>query len=189
MKEFVCTGCSLLCDDVAYEQSGGEVKSLGLCRLGHNFLEAAFKQIEDVKTATGDVISKAAELLSSAQHPLCYGWTSSTNETIREGLALTKTLNGFFDTPTSLGLSKALGHSLHSKGLEIDLGEGTVTSLGPIVDLPAAVGTGSGGGFSWGYLDPAFGIFQRITALEKEEKLEIVSSPRVMTVPGEMAFT
>jgi len=123
MKETVCTGCSILCDDVAYEYVNGELKSFGLCRLGHSYFEASLKRIETNQSPLSieDAIEKATELLVSAQSPLSYGWTSSTNETIREGLALTKTLEGFFDTPSSLGLSKTLEHTLHSKGLEIDL--------------------------------------------------------------------
>lgn len=123
MKETVCTGCSLLCDDIAYEYINGEFKSHGLCRLGHNYFETALKQTETNHSSLpiDDTIEKAAEILVSAKQPLCYGWTSSTNETIKEGLALTRTLGGFFDTPSSLGLSKILEHTLHSKGLEIDL--------------------------------------------------------------------
>ena len=122
MKEFVCTGCSLLCDDVAFEYSNNELKSFGLCRLGHNYLETALNQ-ETAKEPENGAIEKAAELLLSAQNSLCYGWTSSTNETIREGLALTKTLGGFFDTLASLGLRRALKHSLHQNGFEIDFDE------------------------------------------------------------------
>jgi formylmethanofuran dehydrogenase subunit B len=123
MKEFVCTGCSLLCDDVVANDSKDEPKSFGLCRLGHSIFETALKQegAKDASKSLDDAIKKAAELLVSAQHPLCYGWTSSTNETVREGLALSATLKGFFDTPSTLGLSTVLHHSLHSEGLEIDL--------------------------------------------------------------------
>jgi formylmethanofuran dehydrogenase subunit B len=123
MDKFVCTGCSLLCDDVTADISKGEPNSLGLCRLGHSIFETVFKQKED-KVASiplDDTIKKATELLVSAQNPLCYGWTSSTNETIREGLALSATIKGFFDTPSTFALSTALAHNLHSNVLEIDL--------------------------------------------------------------------
>ena len=59
MDEIVCTGCSLLCDDVVAEEKKGEVKSLGLCRFGHAYLESAAKHSEasaivtDGKTQTG----------------------------------------------------------------------------------------------------------------------------------------
>ncbi|MFW9800579.1 MAG: hypothetical protein ACFFD9_09090, partial [Candidatus Thorarchaeota archaeon] len=41
VEEMVCTGCSLLCDDVAAAVEGGVVSSLGFCRLGHTYLESA----------------------------------------------------------------------------------------------------------------------------------------------------
>jgi len=74
------------------------------------------------------------------------------------------------------------------EGVEIDLGTGTVTTKGSIVDLAPAVGPGVGGGISFGYLKPGFGIFQKIAGLEKEEKLEILSSPRIMTLDNQEAI-
>jgi len=73
-------------------------------------------------------------------------------------------------------------------GVDIDLGEGTVNTKGSIVDLAPAVGPGVGGAISWGYLSPGFGIFQRIAALEQENKVEIISSPRIMTLDNEAAL-
>ena len=75
-----------------------------------------------------------------------------------------------------------------SGGVDIDLGKGTVTSTGNIIDLAPAVGPGVGGAISWGYLEPGFGIFQKIAALEKEEKVEIISSPRIMTLDNQEAM-
>jgi len=74
-----------------------------------------------------------------------------------------------------------------SEGVDIDLGQGSVTTKGNIVDLAPAVGPGVGGAISFGFLNPNFGIFQRIAALEKEEKLEIISSPRIMTLDNQEA--
>jgi type IV pilus assembly protein PilQ len=74
-----------------------------------------------------------------------------------------------------------------SGGVDIDLGQGTVDTRGTIVDLAPSVGPGVGGAISWGYLEPGFGIFQKIAALEREEKLEIISSPRIMTLDNEEA--
>ncbi|MCD6352940.1 MAG: type IV pilus secretin PilQ, partial [Proteobacteria bacterium] len=74
-----------------------------------------------------------------------------------------------------------------SEGVDIDLGQGSVTTKGNIVDLAPAVGPGVGGAISFGFLNPNFGIFQKIAALEKEEKLEIISSPRIMTLDNQEA--
>jgi type IV pilus assembly protein PilQ len=75
-----------------------------------------------------------------------------------------------------------------SGGVDIDLGEGTVNTSGTIVDLAPAVGPGVGGAISWGYLESGFGIFQKIAALEQENKAEIISSPRIMTLDNEEAL-
>lgn len=73
-------------------------------------------------------------------------------------------------------------------GTTIDPATGTVTTTGNIVDLAPGVGTGVGGGISWAYLDRTFGLSQRLAALEKEEKAEILSSPRVMTLDNQEAI-
>jgi type IV pilus assembly protein PilQ len=91
--------------------------------------------------------------------------------------------SGYATTSGSDGLVGVGG----AGGVDIDLGEGTVNSTGSIVDLAPTVGPGTGGAISWGYLSPTFGIFQKIAALEKEEKAEIVSSPRIMTLDNEEA--
>jgi type IV pilus assembly protein PilQ len=73
-------------------------------------------------------------------------------------------------------------------GTTIDPATGQVTTTGSIVDLAPAVGQGIGGGMSWAYLDNAFGLSQKLAALEKEEKAEILSSPRIMTLDNQEAL-
>ncbi|UCH03640.1 MAG: formylmethanofuran dehydrogenase subunit B, partial [Candidatus Thorarchaeota archaeon] len=131
MDEIVCTGCSLLCDDAVAEEKKGEVKSLGLCRLGHAYLESAAKHTEvsatvnDGKNQTDvsldEALEKAAEVLTSGERCLLLGWSHSTDETVREGLALAASLHAFFDTDASIGLAQALSHEIHSMKLDIDL--------------------------------------------------------------------
>ncbi|MFX1264281.1 MAG: hypothetical protein ACFFH0_02815 [Promethearchaeota archaeon] len=131
MDEIVCTGCSLLCDDAVAEGKKGEVKSLGLCRLGHVYLESAAKHTEataitkdgknQIEVSVDKVLEKAAELLTSGERCLLLGWSHSTDETIMEGLGLAATLHAFFDTDASVGLAQALSHEIHSMNLEIDL--------------------------------------------------------------------
>jgi type IV pilus secretin PilQ/predicted competence protein len=73
-------------------------------------------------------------------------------------------------------------------GTTIDPVTGAVTSIGKIVDLAPGVGQGVGGGMSWAYLNDAFGLSQKLAALEKEEKAEILSSPRIMTLDNQEAI-
>ncbi|MHA2379686.1 MAG: hypothetical protein ACXADO_06615 [Candidatus Thorarchaeota archaeon] len=131
MDEIVCTGCSLLCDDTVAEEKGGEVKSLGLCRLGHVYLESAAKHSEasamisdsksQTKVSMEEALEKAAEVLTSGGRCLLFGWSHSTDEAVKEGLGLAATLRAFFDTNASMGLAQALSHEIHSMQLDIDL--------------------------------------------------------------------
>ncbi len=131
LEDIVCSGCALLCDDVAAEVKGEEVNSLGLCRLGHQHLISAIVHL-DAKSVVRDngterevsidvALEKAVEILLSAKNPLLYGWSHSTDETITKGIELASSLGAAFDTPASLGLVQAFSHKLHSKQLEIDL--------------------------------------------------------------------
>jgi len=127
----VCNRCSLLCDDVLAEMENKETKSLGLCRLGHTHLErvARLSGIEAISREDGkenklsldNALAKAADMLISAKHPLLYGWSRCTNETIREGLSLAETLKAVFDSHASMGLSQSMTHNTHNMKLEIDL--------------------------------------------------------------------
>lgn len=53
---------------------------------------------------------------------------------------------------------------------------------GNVIDLPAAVGLGAGGGIGFGFLKDNLELTATLTALEKDEKLKIVSSPRVLSI-------
>lgn len=74
-----------------------------------------------------------------------------------------------------------------NEGVEIDGDTGTVTTNGTIVDLAPPAGAGVGGAISFGFLNNNFALFAKIAALEKDEKLEIVSSPRIMTLDNQEA--
>lgn len=131
MDDIVCNRCSLLCDDVLAQIRDMETKSLGLCRLGHTHLErvAHFSKIDAISRKNGvenglnldEALTMAAETLISAKHPLLYGWSRCTNETISEGLSLAKTLKAVFDSSASMGLSQSMSHNIHNMKLETDL--------------------------------------------------------------------
>ena len=118
MENIVCNGCSLLCDDVAVEVSGGTLNSLGLCKLGHAHLEAALTH--KIKSTEKD-LAKAADLLMNAKSLLLFGWTTASNEAIKIGLELATGLNCDFASSVDMGAMRAMDHSIHSQNLEIDL--------------------------------------------------------------------
>ncbi|MHA2220907.1 MAG: hypothetical protein ACXAAO_02495, partial [Candidatus Thorarchaeota archaeon] len=119
VEDIVCSGCSLLCDDVTAEVNKGEVRSLGLCLLGFTQLDVALKQ--KISQPTDDLIEQAAELLVSSENPLVYGGSYLSNEAIEVSLALVEILGGHFDSGASLGVLQAMTHSIHSSKLDVDL--------------------------------------------------------------------
>ncbi|MFW9804448.1 MAG: hypothetical protein ACFFFC_17450 [Candidatus Thorarchaeota archaeon] len=131
MEDIVCSGCSLLCDDVSAEVKGGEINSLGLCRLGHQHLVSTIEHFDaksiiryngTEKTVSFDAaLKKAVEILHAAKSPLLFGWSHSADEAITKGFELASSIGATFDTLASLGMTKALSHELHSMQLEIDL--------------------------------------------------------------------
>jgi type IV pilus assembly protein PilQ len=58
---------------------------------------------------------------------------------------------------------------------------------GSVVNLPAAVGLGSGGGINFGYVTDSLLLDIQLTALEKDEKLKIVSSPKILGIDNKEA--
>lgn len=58
---------------------------------------------------------------------------------------------------------------------------------GSVVNLPAAVGLGSGGGVNFGYITNSLQLDIQLTALEKDEKLKIISSPKILGIDNKEA--
>jgi formylmethanofuran dehydrogenase subunit B len=104
----VCTGCSLLCDDIEVTLDHGKIaKTKNLCRKGH----ARFKSIDiersapsidgrpaDVNAAT----KKAVELLSGSKRPLILGLTCSTARAQSAALSLAKATGATIDDGSSI---------------------------------------------------------------------------------------
>ncbi|MCL2325577.1 MAG: type IV pilus secretin PilQ [Proteobacteria bacterium] len=69
-------------------------------------------------------------------------------------------------------------------GSTSDLNSGTAASPNFAVNLPASVGTGSGGaiGMTFGSIGGALNLNVRLSALEEKGFLKIVSAPRIMTL-------
>jgi formylmethanofuran dehydrogenase subunit B len=135
MKDTVCCGCSVVCDDVAVKLVKKNFQSLGLCGLGHEYFSAVASKnrirraqinIEKRKyVPLEQALEKAASILSKSKRPLFYGWSNSVNEAIRVGLKLAKKLNGVFDSTANFEYGTLLEHGLTG-------GEATRTNLDEI---------------------------------------------------------
>jgi type IV pilus assembly protein PilQ len=101
---------------------------------------------------------------------------------IQWGGPYTTTANG----DTIIGVAGAQGVEFERSEVT-DPTTGLVTEMvevigGNMIDLPAAVGLGAGGGIGFGILKDNLELTATLTAMEKDEKLKIISSPRVMSI-------
>ena len=91
-----CLGCGCLCDDVAVEaRSDGGRTYRNACEIGLAWFAVAASEVDAPRAALGgapaddaDAVSQASRLLSAARAPVVFGLTRTSNETVREALAL-----------------------------------------------------------------------------------------------------
>ena len=99
----ICTGCSLLCQDIEASVSEGKLaKAKNLCRKGHGHFQASFSErtapmIGGKQVDLNQAIARAAEILRSAKSPLLFGWSNSTLEAQRVGISLAEKLGATID--------------------------------------------------------------------------------------------
>ncbi len=118
----VCTGCSLLCEDIELVLKTGAIsQAKNLCRKGYGHFQALFTErtvprIDGKEVSIDQAISKAAEILKEAKHPLLYGWSNSTLEAQKAGIDLARKLGATIDDTSSfcqgLLLEKVLARKL-----------------------------------------------------------------------------
>jgi len=102
-----CTGCSLLCEDIEADVSGGALSHVkNLCRKGHGHFQAAFTErtvpmVDGVRVDLEEAVAKAAEILRNAKSPLLYGWSNSTLEAQAAGLDLAERIGATIDDTSS----------------------------------------------------------------------------------------
>ncbi len=104
-KDLVCTGCSLLCDDIAIELEGGKIKTTHhVCARGYGrFYQVDFKYrlLKPLLTVNGqqkqvsydEAMKQTVALLKSAKNPFFYGWASATVEAQELGIKLARKYN------------------------------------------------------------------------------------------------
>jgi len=118
----ICTGCSLLCQDIEADVSDGRLsKAKNLCRKGHGHFQASFSErtfpmIGGKQVDLNQAIARAAEILRSANSPLLLGWSNSTLEAQRVGISLAEKLGATIDD-TSTFCQDSLMESILSGNL------------------------------------------------------------------------
>ena len=118
----ICTGCSLLCQDIEADVSDGRLsKAKNLCRKGHGHFQASFSErtapmMGGIEVDMDQAIARAAEILRSAKSPLLFGWSNSTLEAQRVGISLAEKLGATIDD-TSTFCQDSLMESILSGNL------------------------------------------------------------------------
>jgi formylmethanofuran dehydrogenase subunit B len=103
----VCTGCSLLCDDIELVLKAGAIsQAKNLCRKGYAHFQSLFTertspQVDGQKASMDEALGRAAEILRESKRPLLYGWSSSSSEAQKEGIDLAKKLGATLDDTSS----------------------------------------------------------------------------------------
>jgi formylmethanofuran dehydrogenase subunit B len=113
IKDVVCCGCSLLCDDIHITIHGSHISNVrNACIIGEQRFRVPESKSristpivkdrkggEARKVQLNEAIERAAKLLDESKKPLLYGWGSTTCEAQRIGLRLAKMLEGVVAGP------------------------------------------------------------------------------------------
>jgi formylmethanofuran dehydrogenase subunit B len=130
IKDLVCTGCSLLCDDIIVEVEKGKIiKTHHVCARGYGrYYQVDFKyRILNpiLRNANGEkeisyetALSETINLLKNARNPFFYGWTSTTSETQQKGIQLAQKYKGIIDSASTFSMGIAIQQFLQ-KDIEI----------------------------------------------------------------------
>lgn len=112
--QIVCPGCALLCDDVKVKVENGKIIStLHTCIRGEWALRNANSKFRLtsplvkkngtlVKVSFDEALDRAAKILSNAERPLLWGWSSASVEAQRMGILLAKRLGAVIDSTSSI---------------------------------------------------------------------------------------
>lgn len=109
VENVACTVCGCVCDDLRLTiESGRITHAAGACSLAEPWLlgqdtkQPAIASIDGNPVSLDDALRRAAEILSSARHPLIYGLSRSATAGQRAAVALAERIGGTIDTTASL---------------------------------------------------------------------------------------
>jgi formylmethanofuran dehydrogenase subunit B len=123
MKRFICSGCSLLCDDIIVKTDGIFIDEvLGACLKGkekfdlvtsqNRILSPMIRQNSELKKVSwNEALQKTVQLIKNSTKLLLYGFSNSSCEAQLKGLELARLTNGFIDSNSSICQGKVLNIS------------------------------------------------------------------------------
>ena len=109
VKPVTCPVCGTLCDDIELTIEDGQIVKIkngcAICEskfLNYNDQQRILKPLvrkngKLAKASLKEAVKKAADILSEAEYPILYGWSSTSCEAIRVGLELAEEVGGAID--------------------------------------------------------------------------------------------
>lgn len=109
VKAVACPVCGCLCDDIELTIENGKITKVkngcAMCEskfLRYNSEHRILKPLirnngELVETSLKESVKRAAEILTEANYPILYGWSSTSCEATRAGLELAEEIGGVID--------------------------------------------------------------------------------------------
>lgn len=114
VTDVVCPFCGCLCDDLEVLLSDNKIEKVKhACRIGSakflsssnpdRWTKAFLKSPEGLREAgVGEAAKKAAEILKNARKPLLYGWSATSCEAQRLGVAIAEEAGGVIDATVTV---------------------------------------------------------------------------------------
>jgi len=203
VKAVTCPVCGSLCDDIELGIKNRRIVKVkngcSMCEskffgyAGHRLLKPLMRKNGELAEVTfKEALSKAAEILSEANYPILYGWSSTSCEAIRVGIELAEEVGGVIDNtstvchgPSVLGIqdvgiaSCTLGQIRHRADLVIYWGSNPWSSHPRHIERYTAFSEGRFEKSEWkGYLEKT----KAATAKKKVESALRKVSPRTAQV-------
>jgi len=114
-KEVTCPVCGCGCDDITVNVENGRITDVrGACLVGRSkFMEIGeggehrirkpFERVNGKvsELSWDDAFERAAEILSSAERPLIYGFSENSCEAVKAGVDIAEKIGGFIDSQSS----------------------------------------------------------------------------------------
>jgi formylmethanofuran dehydrogenase subunit B len=113
VKAVTCPICGCLCDDIELRVENGKIVKVkngcAMCESkffgysGHRLLKPLIRRNGGlVEVSLGEAIKEATKILSEANYPILYGWSSTSCEAIRVGVELAEEVNGIIDNTSTI---------------------------------------------------------------------------------------
>jgi len=122
-ERVICSGCSLLCDDIIIKSDGLYIDEvIGACLKGkerfdqltakNRILNSLIRRNGELEKATlNEALKKAISIIKNSSKPLLYGFSTVSCEAQLKGIDLARSIDGFIDSNSTICQGKVLNIS------------------------------------------------------------------------------